>query len=140
MAITPFLSKLMSITIDSSTIGCAQDFSWSINRDTLEIACLGGSGAKTFIPDNHTWSASGSGMALYTKDLTTGTYQVYDIARNIQTDASIFVQLLPDASTQDYFEGVGYFTSVSFEGGVGSPVSYSFEIQGTGDYTIGQTD
>ena len=140
MANTPFLSKLMSIVIDSSTVACAQDFSWNISRDTLEIACLGGSNAKQFIPDQYTWSASGSGMVLYTKDLTSGAYTLSDIARTIKTDASTFVQIVPDASSQDYFEGVGYFTSVNMEGGVGSPVSYSFEIQGTGDYTIDTTN
>ena len=60
----PLFSKLMSVVIDSSTMACCTDFSLSINKDLIEIACLDAEGAKMSIPDMYGWSVSGSGMVI----------------------------------------------------------------------------
>ena len=136
----PLFSKLMSVTIDSSTLACATDFSLSISKDMIEIACLDSEGAKESVPDMYSWSVSGSGMVFRTVGATAGSYSLFDMADNLLTsDASIAVAIVPDVSGNDYFSGVGYFTSLSMDGGVGSPVSYSFEITGSGPLTVSQT-
>jgi predicted secreted protein len=137
---TPLFSKLMSVVIDASTVACATDFSLSINKDLIEIACLDSAGGKESIPDLYSWSVSGSGMVFRTVGATAGSYSVFDMATKLLTsDASVAVKLLPDVSTNQYFSGAGYFSSLSYEGGVGAPVSFSFEITGTGTLSIATT-
>jgi len=36
---TPLYPKQMSVVIDGSTLLCATDFSLSVNKDMIEIAC-----------------------------------------------------------------------------------------------------
>jgi hypothetical protein len=54
----------------------------------------------------------------------------------LNTDASVIVKLLPDVSSNQYFSGAGYFSSLSYEGGVGAAVTWSFEITGDGALSI----
>jgi predicted secreted protein len=138
MATNALLSKLMNVVIDSSTVGCATDFSLSINRDLIEIACLGQTGGKESLPDLYSWNVSGSGMVLRT--LGAGEYSMFDVANKILTsDASVLVQIVPDVSSMKYYSGGAYFSSLSMEGGVGSPVTYSFELTGSGTLNINTT-
>lgn len=129
---TPLFSKQMSIVIDSSTIGCATDFALNVNKDIVEVACLTTTGAKRSIPDMWGWTASFSGMVITTASKDSGTVGYEEVMDKIQTDASIGVYFLPDVSGNVYYQGVGYLTSVSMEGGVGAPVTYSGEITGDG--------
>ena len=138
---TPLFSKLMSIVIDASRIGYATDFSLSLNKDTIEVAILSSTGSKENLPDMYGWSVSGSGLALRTLGVTAGDYGMFNIGSNLigTTDASVLVRILPNLATNKYFEGVGYFSSLSMEGGVGAAVTYSFEVAGTGDLRIKDT-
>ena len=119
---TPLFSKLCKVQIDSSTIGYATDFSLSLNKDMIEIAILSSSGAKASIPDMYGWTVSGSGLVVRNIGMTAGDYGMFNIATNMlaATDASVLVAIVPDVSTNKYFEGTGYFSSLSMEGGVGA--------------------
>ena len=140
MSATPLFSKLMKVQIDSSTVACATDFSLSVSRDMIEIACLDSSGAKESVPDMYGWSVSGSGMVFRTVGATSGSYSLFDMAENLLTsDASVAIAIVPDVSANKYFSGVGYFSSLGMEGGVGAPVSYSFEITGSGPLSVSTT-
>ncbi len=132
---TPLFSKLMSVVIDASTVSCATDFSLSISKDMIEIACLDSSGAKESVPDLYSWSASGSGMVFRT--VGQSGYGLFEMAdKLLTTDSSVAVSIVPDVSANKYFSGVGYFTSLSMEGGVGAAVTYSFEITGSGPLSV----
>ena len=86
------------------------------------------------------WSVSGSGMVFRTAGATAGSYSLFDMAENLLTsDASVAVAIVPDVSANKYFSGVGYFSSLGMKGGVGSPVSYSFEITGSGPLSVSTT-
>ena len=61
------------------------------------------------------------------------------INKLLNTDASVLVEIVPDVSAAKYYSGAGYFSSLSMDGGVGSAVSYSFEITGSGPLTIKTT-
>jgi len=129
---TPLFSKQCSIVFDTSTLGCAQDFSLAVNKDMIEIACLGSTGAKQNVPDMYGWTLSFSGMVITTT--TKGTNYGYDnLMDNLisSTDASLSVYILPDVSTQVYYSGYGYLSSITMDGGVGSAVTYSGEVAGS---------
>lgn len=134
---TPLFSKLMQIQIDSSTIGCATDFSLKMSKDLIEVACLDASGAKSSVPDMYSWSVSGSGLVMRTIGFDSGKYGMFHIADNLlNSDASVAIAIVPDVSGNQYYSGVGYFSSLGMEGGVGAPVTYSFEITGSGPLSI----
>lgn len=138
MANTPLFSKFMNVVIDSSTVACATDFSLSINKDMIEIACLDSTGAKLNVPDMYSWTVSGSGMVLTSMD--SGSISMYDIASDIlASDASVLIEIVPDVSSAKYYSGAGYFSSLSMDGGVGAAVTYSFEITGSGALEIKTT-
>lgn len=137
---TPLFSKLMNVVIDASTVACATDFSLSMSKDMIEIACLSSTGAKENVPDMYGWTVSGSGLVFRTVGQTAGSYGMFNMANSLlNTDASVLVALVPNVSTNQYYEGVGYFSSLSMEGGVGAAVTYSFEITGSGALSIKTT-
>jgi predicted secreted protein len=132
---TPLFSKLINIKIDSSTVACATEFSLSMNKDMIEIACLSSTGAKTTVPDMYGWSVSGSGLVFRTVGST--GYGVFNMANSLlASDASVLVQIIPDVSLNQYFSGAGYFTSLTYEGGVGAAITYSFEVTGDGVLSV----
>jgi len=137
---TPLFSKLMKVQIDASTVACATDFSLSISKDMIEIACLDASGAKQNVPDMYSWSVSGSGLVFRNTGATPGSYSYWQMANNLlNTDASVGIAIVPNVSTNSYYSGVGYFSSLGMEGGVGAAVTYSFEITGSGVLEIKTT-
>ncbi len=135
----PLFSKSMSVVIDGSTLGCASDFSLQITKDMIEVACLDSTGAKQQVPDLYGWNVTFSGMVLRTS--TVGTDINYDALANkiISSDASVGVYILPDVSANKYLIGGGYLSSLSMDGGVGAPVTFSGEIVGSGPLTQTQT-
>lgn len=130
---TPLLSKKISIVIDGSTMLCPNDFSLSMNKDILEITCMGSSGSKRSIPDMYGWNISFSGTAYETAGLGAGDYTYENLVSKLKTDASVGIYYLPDVSANKYYGGAGYITSISISGGAGSPVTYSGEVTGDGD-------
>lgn len=137
---TPLFSKSMSIVIDGSTLGCATDFSLSVTKDMIEIACLGATGAKQQVPDLYGWSVSFSGLVMQSASIDSGKMSYDELINTLVTsDASIGIYILPDVSSNKYMIGSGYLTSISMEGGVGSPVTFSGEIAGDGALTQATT-
>jgi hypothetical protein len=129
---TNLFSKQMSVWVDGSALGCAQDFTLSVNKDVIEIACLNSTGAKTSVPDMYGWTVSFSGMVQTTSTHTGTGYEdlMDEIISNTATDVSIYI--LPNVSTNAYYVGSGILSSVEMSGGVGSAVSYSGTITGNG--------
>jgi hypothetical protein len=133
---TPLFSKSMSIVIDGSTLGCGTDFSLAITKDMIEIACLTATGAKQSIPDLYGWTVSFSGIRMQSASVDSGKMSYDELADMIiASDASVAVYLLPDVSANKYLTGAGYISSLTMDGGVGSPVTFSGEIAGTGPLT-----
>jgi len=126
----------MSIVIDGSTLICGTDFSLAITKDMIEIACLTATGAKQQVPDLYGWTVSFSGLRMQSASVDSG-YLSYDFLANklITSDASVSIYIYPDVSSNHYLSGAGYLSSLSMDGGVGSPVTFSGEIAGDGPLT-----
>jgi predicted secreted protein len=131
---TPLFSKQMLIQFNGSTLGCATDFSLSVNKDFIEIACLNAAGgAKQQVPDLYGWSVSFSGLVMTESTEDSGKKSFYELMENLLgVDESIQVYIVPDVSANTFYGGTGYLSSLSMDGGVGSAVTYSGEILGTG--------
>jgi hypothetical protein len=138
---TPLFSKQMAIVIDGSILGCATDFSLSVQKDMIEVACLSSTGAKQNVPDLYGWTMSFSGMVQQTKTIDAGKTSFETLMANILsgTDPSVGVYILPDVSANAYWTGKGYLSSLEMTGGIGSAVSFSGEIAGDGALTRATT-
>ena len=138
---TPLWSKNMDFTLDGSVVACTQDFSLSVSKDIIEIACMNSTNrAKQSIPDMYGYTVSGSGLQFNTSDISANDIDATVMMTNLTgSDASVAWALTPDADTTDYYTGVGYFTSLTQEGGIGAPVGYSFELTGDGAIVIKTT-
>lgn len=133
---TPLFSKQILIQFDGSTLGCATDFSLSVDKDFIEIACLGqgATASKQQVPDLYGWSVSFSGLVMQESTVDANTKSFYELMDNLlSSDASIGVYIVPDVSSNSYYGGAGYLSSLSMDGGVGSAITYSGEILGDGD-------
>lgn len=136
MAVQPVVSKNMSVVIDGSTLGCATDFSLSVSKDMIEIQCLSSTGFKQNVADLIGWSVSFSGLRIQSAQVDSGKLSYDELINTfITSDSDVSVYFLPDYSTNNYLEGPGKISSMSMEGGVGSPVTFSGEIVGNGDLT-----
>ena len=135
----PLFSKQIDIKIDSSILASATDFSLSVSKDMIEIATLGSTGAKNNVPDMYGYTISGSGLVFRGEPNTDKPFN--DMMANLisANDASVNWTILPDTSTTKYYSGYGYLTSLSYEGGVGAAMTYSFEIAGDGAIVISTT-
>jgi hypothetical protein len=135
-----FISKNMSIVIDGSILGCATDFSLSVDKNFIEVACLESLSTQQ-IPDMYAWTLSFSGFVPVQKSEGAGKKSYYDLMDNLiaATDTSVGVYILPDASSQSYYTGQGWIQNVTMDGGVGSAVTYSGEILGNGGLTKSTT-
>ena len=104
---TPIFSKLMDFTLDGSLIACAQDFSLSVSKDMIEIACMNSTDrAKQNIPDMYGYTVSGSGLVFRTSDQLgseMGVASMMNVLTN--SDASVAWTITPDVSVNDYFTG-----------------------------------
>ena len=136
---TPLFSKQINFSIDGSIVAFATDFSMSVSRDMIEIGQMASTvRSKQQIPDLYSYSISGSGMTLRTADVSASEYGLASMMETmLTTDASIAWAITPDVTGNTFYSGAGYFSSISQDGGVGAAVSYSFEVVGEGDITIG---
>jgi hypothetical protein len=135
---TPLFSKQMSIVIDGSTLGCATDFSLSVDKDLIEIACLE-STSKSSVPDLYSWTISFNGMVIRTSARDAGKAGFENLMTKIMSDASIAIYILPNVSTNTYYTGAGYLSNVTMDGGVGSAVTFSGEVTGSTPLTVATT-
>lgn len=133
---TPLFSKSCSIVIDGSTLLCGTGFSLSIQKDMIEISCLSSTGAKQQIPDLYGWTVSFDGLRMQSATVDSGKISYDQLANKLITsDASVGIYILPDVSANNYLSGWGYLSSISMEGGIGSPVTFSGEIVGSSALT-----
>jgi len=140
---TPLFSKSIDITIDGSVIACATDYSLSITKDFIEVACMTSTNnSKQQIPDLYSYTISGSGLIFRDSDVSSSQIGFSSMVNNMvggNADASIGWAITPDVASQTFYSGVGYFTSLSQDGGVGAAVTYSYEIVGEGDLVVDVT-
>lgn len=122
------------LSIDSSLVASAIDWSVSTTREMLEISTLGSGKGKTYTPDRSDYTVSVNGLVFKGEGKTqVGYLKLLDKMQN--TDASIaWSGALNDSSA--FLSGWGFINSAPVQVAQGSVVSYSIEIQGCGLITI----
>lgn len=133
MAQTPIFSKQFRIIIDSSTVAMATDFSLDFTKDMIEVSYLSNDAYKTNIPDLKSWTVNFSGLRGLTKDISVQHDYESLLYGMMNSDASVLIAIKPtEVSSNTYYDGGGFISSLNMSGGVGAAVTFSGTVVGAG--------
>lgn len=128
---TYMLGKEFTVIFDSSVVGVATDFDFTVNKSTVEVTTLASAGWKDNAVIDKDWAINFNGLvARATGDSSRG--YSYTMDSIITSNASTLVAIKPSVESQSYWEGGAFLTSVKMSGGVGDKVTYSGTALGTG--------
>ncbi len=145
------LAKEFVVKVDNMVIARCTDFSFSINKSTVDITSFDSEGFDEFIGDSKNWNLSFGSMV--TRDgtageagahgatgLGSGTFDnLFDHMVDTASDYPVTVGLGDELGpTGAYWEGAGIVNDLSFDGAVGENITYSGEIQGSGKIVRGE--
>lgn len=132
MALTTKLAKEMSISHDGDTLLLVTDFTFEVNKETIDVTTLDDAGWRSFLVDLKDWKISGS--ANQGKGTAGASEAGWDeLMVDLKADTAAVAVVFTSTDVDDFLEtGTGFLTSLSASGSVGDKITYSFEIQGTG--------
>jgi predicted secreted protein len=131
---TPFLGREFVVIFDSSVVGLATDFTFSVDKKTVDITSLASAGWVEKLPMDKEWKIDFNGLVSKTSGDSSRGYNY--IMNSIQiSDASVYCAIKPIAASNTYWAGNGYLTSCKMQGGVGKQVTFSGAVEGTGATT-----
>lgn len=140
------LAKEFVIKVHGMVIARCTDFSFSINRETIDITSFDTKGWVEKMSDNKDWSISFSsmvtrdvasgdpGFAHGLSDVGSGTYEnLLDLMLSGTADHPVTICL--STGTASFIEGPGILQSLDVDGSVGDKATYSGSIEGAGAIT-----
>lgn len=132
MATTTKLAKEMSITYDGDLLLLVTDYSFTVNKEAVEVTTFDSAGWKEFLSDLKDWSISGTGnWGKGTPDANEAGYD--ELMTELKGGTAAVAVVFQGTDSGDFIEtGTGFLTSLDGSGSVGDKGSFSFEIQGTG--------
>jgi predicted secreted protein len=134
---TPMLAKQLFVSLDSSIVAYATDYSLKADGNMIEVTSFASGAFKEFLPGIKEWSIDCNGLVTLTSgDTSRGSDYLVNKFLTLP-DASLLVSLSPtsDISANHYLQGVAYLKSFSQTGKVGGDVTFSASFQGTGVLT-----
>ena len=143
------LAKEFVVKVDEMVIARCTDYSFSADRDTIDITSFDTDGFTEYLSDNKNWTISfgsmvsreaSSGDLGYTSglaDLGSGTYEnLLDLFLSATGDYPVVVGL-SESTGSAFIEGYGILQSLAIDGAVGDKATYSGNIQGSGQFVNG---
>jgi hypothetical protein len=143
------LAKEFVVKINDMVIARCTDFSFSADRDTIDITSFDTAGFTEYLSDNKNWTISFGSMVTreaatgelgYISGMTglgSGTYEnLLDLFLSPTGDYPVVVGL-NDSVGSAWIEGYGILQSLSVDGAVGDKSTYSGNIQGSGQFVRG---
>jgi len=132
MALTTKLAKEMSITYAGDTLLLVTDYSFTVNKEAVEVTSFDSAGWREFLSDLKDWTMSGT--ANWGKGTAGANEAGYDeLMTEIKAGTAAVAVVFQGTDSGDFIEtGTGFLTSLDGSGSLGDKGSYSFEIQGTG--------
>jgi len=143
------LAKEFVVKINNMVIARCTDFSFSADRDTIDITSFDTAGFTEYLSDNKNWTISFGSMVTreaatgelgYISGMTglgSGTYEnLLDLFLSATGDYPVVVGL-NDSGGSAWIQGYGILQSLSVDGAVGDKATYSGNIQGSGQFVRG---
>lgn len=131
MALTTKLAKEMSISHDGDTLLLVTDYTFTVNKETVDVTTFDSAGWREFLVDLKDWTISGT--ANQGKGTPGANEAGYDeLLVDLKADTAAVTVIFQGTDTGDFIEtGTGVLTSLDMSGSLGDKITYSFEIQGT---------
>lgn len=136
MAITPILSKAMTLSIGGKVIARCTDFTLEINKEVIEITSLSSQGWKEKLVDLKEWKVSFNALVTRGAD---ATYSVYDeMLSNIVSSDDALTVAMADTGVGGTIglSGSAFLTALSTGVQVGDKMTYNGSLEGTGALSI----
>jgi len=132
MALTTKLAKEMSITYAGDAVLLVTDYSFTINKEAVEVTSFDSTGYREFLSDLKDWTLSGT--ANWGKGTPGASEAGYDeLLAELKSGTAAVAVVFQGTDSGDFIEtGTGFLTSLDGSGSLGDKGSFSFEIQGTG--------
>jgi len=132
MALTSKLAKEMSITYDSDLVLLVTDYSFTVNKEAVEVTTFDSAGWRQFLSDLKDWTISGT--CNWGKGTAGANEAGYDeLMAEIKSGTASVAIVFQGTDSGDFIEtGTGFLTSLDGSGQLGDKGSFSFEIQGDG--------
>jgi predicted secreted protein len=136
------LAKEFVVMVNNMVIARCTDFSFSINKDIIDITSFDSKGFKEKIADLKDWSISFGSMVTreYGTPTSGGTgygsgvfNNLFDHFLTATADYPVNIAIGdPNGPTGSVFEGKGILQGLSFDGSIGDKMTYSGTIEGSG--------
>ena len=135
MALTTKLAKEMSISYSGDTLLLVTDFTFEVNKETIDVTTFDSAGWREFLVDLKDWKISGT--ANQGKGTAGASEAGFDeLMADLKATAAAVAVIFTSTDSGDFIEtGTGFLTSLNASGSVGDKITYSFEIQGSGVIT-----
>lgn len=117
------------IFIDNVAIGCLTGGTFTSNGAPIDVTCKDNDGAPQSLPSKGPWSISGNGN--YKTDSTVGLSSLL-AARKNQT--RLAVKYGGDNNGDLYIIGYAYLNQLTWEGPLNAVSTFSFQLDGDGDW------
>lgn len=132
MALSVVLSKELQIFQGANAIATATDFSFEINKETIDITVLTSAGWKQYLADLKEWKVSVS--AFMTRGTVVGSQVGSEqlLTSLLTVDTTLTCQIKTAVTGDMYITGSAYFIGMKESGSVGDSGKTSYEFQGTG--------
>lgn len=125
--------KLLVISIGGAAVGCQTSATLTVNVGTREVICKDSDDFKSLLVGLKDWSVSGGGLLAF--DHALGGMDLVNLAL---TNPVVTVRWGSTVPGDKYIEGTAILTSVTLEGpNKGENSTYSYEVAGSGVFTIG---
>ena len=138
MALTPKLSKEMSISYGGDVIALTTDFDLEINKESIDVTTLDSAGWREKLVDLKDWKISFSGLQ-GKGTVGAGEAGWDELLTSLKgTDTPVQV-IMSSTDTGDWIEtGNAFLVSLKMSGSVGDKITFSGELEGTGALTTSQ--
>lgn len=116
------------IYVGGSAIACTTSASISMSMSTIDVSCKGSGGWAEKIAGQKEWSMSGEGLTQFD-----AAYGFVDLVSVWKNRTAVTVRFSTNVTGDEYFEGTAYITSLSEDAPNEDVVTYSFELEGSGE-------
>lgn len=120
------------IYIDNVAIGCLTGGTFSSNGNPIDVTCKDNDGAPQSLPSKGPWSISGQGN--FNTDSSVGLSELLSARKN---QTKLQVKYGGDTDGDLYVIGSVYLNQLTWEGPLNAASTFSFQMDGDGDWDYG---
>ena len=128
-----FNATLLSVYVEGTLVGAAQDVSVSMSVETIDITTKDSSGYRELLGGLRTASFSVNGLIDYTEATNESTA---DLATTLLARTAVILKFSTEVTGDQSVSARAICTSLELSGGTEDTATYSATFEGTGEVTL----